>query len=73
LTPKAEIMSPRSYVLAFLRDCKHLTLRQNQGDLWYFPAGIPHSSQATNADPNGSEFLLVSAASFIAKIDLDLC
>ncbi|KAF8337804.1 RmlC-like cupin domain-containing protein [Amanita rubescens] len=31
----------------------------NQGDLWYFPAGIPHSLQATNADPSGSEFLLI--------------
>ncbi|KIP09753.1 hypothetical protein PHLGIDRAFT_28854 [Phlebiopsis gigantea 11061_1 CR5-6] len=29
------------------------------GDLWYFPAGIPHSLQATNADPAGAEFLLV--------------
>jgi len=28
-------------------------------DLWYFPAGMPHSIQATNEDPNGSEFLLV--------------
>ncbi|EKM56991.1 uncharacterized protein PHACADRAFT_142065 [Phanerochaete carnosa HHB-10118-sp] len=31
----------------------------NQGDLWYFPAGIPHSIQATNANSNGAEFLLV--------------
>ncbi|KAF8702901.1 hypothetical protein AX14_014336 [Amanita brunnescens Koide BX004] len=31
----------------------------NQGDLWYFPAGIPHSLQATDADPSGSEFLLI--------------
>ncbi|KZT29786.1 oxalate decarboxylase [Neolentinus lepideus HHB14362 ss-1] len=29
------------------------------GDLWYFPAGIPHSLQATADDPDGSEFLLV--------------
>ncbi|PBK61110.1 oxalate decarboxylase [Armillaria solidipes] len=29
------------------------------GDLWYFPAGIPHSLQATDDDPDGSEFLLV--------------
>ncbi|KAI5122010.1 hypothetical protein M0805_001842 [Coniferiporia weirii] len=29
------------------------------GDLWYFPAGIPHSLQATDDDPEGSEFLLV--------------
>ncbi|TFK69051.1 oxalate decarboxylase [Pluteus cervinus] len=29
------------------------------GDLWYFPAGFPHSLQATADDPDGSEFLLV--------------
>ncbi|KAH7884814.1 putative oxalate decarboxylase/oxidase [Phlebopus sp. FC_14] len=29
------------------------------GDLWYFPAGIPHSLQATADDPDGAEFLLV--------------
>ena len=33
---------------------------QSQGDLWYFPPGIPHSLQATNDDPDGAEFLLVS-------------
>ncbi|KAH8112429.1 oxalate decarboxylase [Phellopilus nigrolimitatus] len=31
----------------------------NEGDLWYFPAGIPHSLQATDDDPSGTEFLLV--------------
>lgn len=36
-----------------------LTVTQNAGDLWYFPAGIPHSLQATATDPNGAEFLLV--------------
>ncbi|KAI0076197.1 Bicupin, oxalate decarboxylase/oxidase [Panus rudis PR-1116 ss-1] len=29
------------------------------GDLWYFPAGTPHSLQATNDTEEGSEFLLV--------------
>ncbi|THU84527.1 oxalate decarboxylase [Dendrothele bispora CBS 962.96] len=29
------------------------------GDLWFFPAGIPHSLQATADDPDGSEFLLI--------------
>ncbi len=32
---------------------------QGPGDLWYFPAGIPHSLQATDDNPDGSEFLLV--------------
>ncbi|KAF8493936.1 oxalate oxidase [Russula emetica] len=31
----------------------------NAGDLWYFPAGIPHSLQATADDPAGSEMLLI--------------
>ncbi|KAG6372246.1 putative oxalate decarboxylase/oxidase [Boletus reticuloceps] len=29
------------------------------GDLWYFPAGIPHSLQATNQSADGVEFLLI--------------
>jgi quercetin dioxygenase-like cupin family protein len=35
------------------------TPEQNKGDLWYFPAGIPHSLQGTNATADGTEFLLV--------------
>ncbi|KAM5530877.1 hypothetical protein V8D89_015462 [Ganoderma adspersum] len=31
----------------------------NPGDLWYFPAGMPHSLQATTEDPDGAEFVLV--------------
>ncbi|KAH9838606.1 oxalate decarboxylase [Rhodofomes roseus] len=34
-------------------------LATNQGDLWYFPPGQPHSLQATADDPAGTEFLLV--------------
>ncbi|KAF9262444.1 oxalate oxidase [Marasmius fiardii PR-910] len=29
------------------------------GDLWFFPAGVPHSLQATNDTAEGSEFLLI--------------
>uniref|UniRef100_A0A0W0F2R6 Cupin type-1 domain-containing protein n=1 Tax=Moniliophthora roreri TaxID=221103 RepID=A0A0W0F2R6_MONRR len=29
------------------------------GDIWFFPAGVPHSLQATDDDPEGSEFILV--------------
>jgi quercetin dioxygenase-like cupin family protein len=32
---------------------------QKEGDLWYFPPGIPHSLQATNGTKEGAEFLLV--------------
>ncbi|KAI0749380.1 RmlC-like cupin domain-containing protein [Daedaleopsis nitida] len=31
----------------------------NPGDLWYFPAGMPHSLQATADSPDGAEFILV--------------
>ncbi|KIK98029.1 hypothetical protein PAXRUDRAFT_135041 [Paxillus rubicundulus Ve08.2h10] len=34
------------------------------GDLWYFPAGIPHSLQATGDTPDGAEFLLASSEIF---------
>ena len=27
--------------------------------MWFFPAGVPHSLQATNATEDGAEFLLV--------------
>ncbi|PSR88464.1 hypothetical protein PHLCEN_2v5144 [Hermanssonia centrifuga] len=32
---------------------------EGPGDLWYFPAGVPHSLQATAESTNGTEFLLV--------------
>ncbi|KAF5354906.1 hypothetical protein D9756_005521 [Leucocoprinus leucothites] len=31
----------------------------NEGDLWYFPAGDPHSIQAKDTLPEGAEFLLI--------------
>ncbi|KAG1876862.1 putative oxalate decarboxylase/oxidase [Suillus tomentosus] len=31
----------------------------SQGDIWYFPAGYPHSIQAKNTTAGGAEFLLV--------------
>ncbi|EKM77608.1 hypothetical protein AGABI1DRAFT_77113 [Agaricus bisporus var. burnettii JB137-S8] len=31
----------------------------NEGDLWYFPAGDPHSLQAKDTNPEGAEFLLI--------------
>ena len=36
----------------------------NQGDLWYFPPGVPHSLQATNDSSEGTEFLLVRSWSW---------
>lgn len=46
--------------LTFLSKLPHwLNSIQGPGDLWYFPAGIPHSLQATADDEDGSEFLLI--------------
>jgi uncharacterized RmlC-like cupin family protein len=42
-----------------LRHTTHTEISQNPGDLWYFPAGIPHALQATDDDPDGAEFILV--------------
>ncbi|KAI0033645.1 oxalate decarboxylase [Vararia minispora EC-137] len=38
--------------------CNYLA-NVKEGDLWYFPPGIPHSLQATGDLDEGSEFLLV--------------
>jgi len=32
---------------------------QGPGDIWYFPPGMPHSLQASDDNPDGSEFILV--------------
>jgi oxalate decarboxylase family bicupin protein len=42
---------------------------QKEGDLWYFPAGFPHSLQATNATADGAEFLLVFPSGDFSEID----
>lgn len=39
------------------------------GDLWFFPAGVPHSIQAT---PEGTEFLLVFDQGDFSEDDTDL-
>ena len=41
------------------RNGRNYVATVNKGDLWYFPPGIPHSLQATNDNPDGTEFLLV--------------
>ncbi|KAG5339786.1 hypothetical protein C0989_003586 [Termitomyces sp. Mn162] len=44
-------------------DCLHiislLNQSQSEGDLWYFPAGNPHSIQAKNTTKDGAEFILI--------------
>ncbi|KAL9714469.1 hypothetical protein Ac2012v2_002784 [Leucoagaricus gongylophorus] len=41
-------------------DGKNYLANVGPGDLWYFPAGIPHALQATNDDPDGTEFILIA-------------
>ncbi|PSS05482.1 hypothetical protein PHLCEN_2v3764 [Hermanssonia centrifuga] len=42
----------------------------NTSDLWYFPAGTPHSIQATADSPDGSEFLLLT--DWLAHVPKDI-
>ncbi|KAI0073871.1 oxalate decarboxylase [Panus rudis PR-1116 ss-1] len=55
----AYILKGSVQVTAIDTDGKNFLDTINAGDLWYFPAGIPHSLQATADDKDGAEFLLV--------------
>lgn len=44
-------------IAAVDRDGKSFVADVSEGDLWFFPAGIPHSIQGL--DPDGTKFLLV--------------
>ncbi|CAL1716148.1 unnamed protein product [Somion occarium] len=54
----AYILKGKTQVTSVNQDGQNFLATVGPGDLWYFPAGIPHSLQAT-ADGEGSEFLLV--------------
>ena len=47
----------RSRITAVDQDARNFVDDVGVGDLWYFPAGIPHSIQGL--EPDGCEFLLV--------------
>ncbi|THH19234.1 hypothetical protein EW146_g1882 [Bondarzewia mesenterica] len=55
----AYVIKGSTQITAVDQDGKNYLATVNQGDLWYFPPGIPHSLQATNDSAEGSEFLLV--------------
>ncbi|THH33237.1 hypothetical protein EUX98_g1002 [Antrodiella citrinella] len=55
----AYVLKGRTQVTAVNPDGQNFLATVGPGDLWYFPAGIPHSLQATNDSAEGSEFLLV--------------
>ncbi|TFK34609.1 oxalate decarboxylase [Crucibulum laeve] len=55
----AYILKGHTQISAVDYDGKNYVATMGPGDLWYFPAGIPHSLQATADDPAGAEFVLV--------------
>ncbi|PCH42527.1 hypothetical protein WOLCODRAFT_177553 [Wolfiporia cocos MD-104 SS10] len=55
----AYVLKGSTQVTTVTPDGQNYLATVNQGDLWYFPAGQPHSLQGTADNPNGTEFLLV--------------
>ncbi|KAI0661662.1 oxalate decarboxylase [Cubamyces menziesii] len=55
----AYMLSGSAQITAVNADGQNFIGNVRQGDLWYFPAGIPHSIQALNDTGDGTEFLLV--------------
>lgn len=55
----AYVLKGTTQVSSVDADGKNYLANVGPGDLWYFPAGIPHALQATNDDPDGTEFILV--------------
>ncbi|ESK87504.1 oxalate decarboxylase [Moniliophthora roreri MCA 2997] len=59
-TPEwAYVLKGTTQITAVDQNGKNFVANVGPGDLWYFPAGIPHSLQATGDNPEGSEFLLI--------------
>ncbi|KAL6298649.1 oxalate decarboxylase [Sparassis latifolia] len=55
----AYVLKGSTQISTITADGQNYVATANEGDLWYFPAGQPHSLQATADCPNGTEFLLV--------------
>ncbi|CAA7267451.1 unnamed protein product [Cyclocybe aegerita] len=55
----AYVLKGWTQVTAVDQEGKNFVETVGPGDLWFFPAGVPHSLQATDDDPDGSEFVLV--------------
>ncbi|PFH51095.1 hypothetical protein AMATHDRAFT_3360 [Amanita thiersii Skay4041] len=55
----AYVLKGRVQVTAIDPQGKNYVATVDEGDLWYFPAGIPHSLQATDDNKEGAEFVLV--------------
>ncbi|KAI0268441.1 oxalate decarboxylase [Russula aff. rugulosa BPL654] len=55
----AYVIRGSTQITAVDADGRNYVAVVNAGDLWYFPAGLPHSLQATADDPAGSEILII--------------
>ncbi|OSD06480.1 oxalate decarboxylase [Trametes coccinea BRFM310] len=55
----AYVLKGSTQVTTVTADGQNYAATVPQGSLWYFPPGQPHSLQATDDDPEGTEFLLV--------------
>ena len=53
------IIKGRARITAVDQDGHTFIADVGEGDLWYFPSGIPHSIQGLDSDVDGTEFLLV--------------
>jgi len=53
------VLAGRARITAVDQDGRTFVADVGEGDLWYFPAGIPHSIQGLQSDVDGIEFLLV--------------
>lgn len=55
----AYMLKGRARITAIDQDGRAFQDDVDEGDLWYFAAGIPHSIQGLDGDDDGCEFLLV--------------
>jgi oxalate decarboxylase len=53
------VLKGRARITAVDQDGRTFIADVGEGDLWYFPSGIPHSIQGLESDIDGVEFLLV--------------
>ncbi|EMD37238.1 oxalate oxidase [Gelatoporia subvermispora B] len=59
-TPEwAYILKGTTQITAVDQNGRNYLANVGPGDLWYFPEGMPHSLQGTDANNEGSEFLLI--------------
>ncbi|KAM5542854.1 hypothetical protein V8D89_003238 [Ganoderma adspersum] len=55
----AYVLNGSTQITSVDKNGRNYVATVNKGDLWYFPPGTPHSLQATNDNPDGTEFLLI--------------